>query len=188
MAAVSLPLLLLLTSSFLLFSFTLTVSISADNENSTDVQLIRDVCKKTTDPDFCFALLSTNPNSKGKDFHDLTALSINSANERGVAVRAYIGYLGNNTGEPVMKGILEECYGDYDDGVVKGTAGALDAFAESEYGSAVLRLSGSVSATLDCDKAFESGSRENVLKDLNGTVMRYLIVAGDLINAFRKNK
>ncbi|KAG9443193.1 hypothetical protein H6P81_019047 [Aristolochia fimbriata] len=64
----------------------------------------RELCKHSTYPDICFSILSSNPQSKGKNFIDLTDIVITYTLKKTDETRGYIsGLLTSEKDTIVMK-------------------------------------------------------------------------------------
>ncbi|KAG9458317.1 hypothetical protein H6P81_002825 [Aristolochia fimbriata] len=164
--------------------FILFFTVYLGYAENPDLKVIRAACETTAIPEFCFEMLSGDPNNRGKDLHGLAAVAVNLANVRGISIRIYIANLQKKTTDPVLKHILDGCFGDYDTGVIYDTREAIDEFGKTDYRGSVLSMSGAASAVNQCNDSFATGSQENPLKDYNIYMINYLTVGVGLVNNF----
>ncbi|KAG9441809.1 hypothetical protein H6P81_017663 [Aristolochia fimbriata] len=152
-----------------------------------DIGVFRDVCKKTDYPDLCFSTFSNNPDSRGKNFHDLTALFLSITARKGEETRNFISQLQKKTTDPLTQSCLRVCFDYYDVGVVEGSTMARESFNRNDYFEALSQISGCENVLFTCDEAFNGPpSRPNVLKQRNAVTRQYCSIALSLVYVFKQ--
>ncbi|KAG9442999.1 hypothetical protein H6P81_018853 [Aristolochia fimbriata] len=163
----------------------LVLMISSENNVVAEVpelQVIRDLCNRTESPDFCFSILSSDPNYLGSDFDELRSifltLSLGKAEE---GVR-FISALQKKTTDPMLKEILNYCSIRYEREVVVHTNRAGLLYLERVTGALKL-LSWCIDAVEECGNAFKCPPYPAyVMRETNELMKKYCRVAGQLIS------
>ncbi|XP_068645345.1 uncharacterized protein [Aristolochia californica] len=169
----------LLVLSLLLFS----QNILSYGQEDPDKQVILDICKHTDYPDTCFKILSPDPRSKGRNFHELAELSIIINKEKGVQFLADISELQLTTTEVYAKRHLDSCYEYYDSGVVGRSSDSLDEFHAMNYHDASFLLNDCITSVNECDNVYlHPPSRPNVLRQRNAEMIQHSEIAQSLVD------
>ncbi|KAG9442998.1 hypothetical protein H6P81_018852 [Aristolochia fimbriata] len=121
-----------------------------------ELQVIRDLCNRTESPDFCFSILSSDPDSRGSDFNELRFNFLRLSREKAERGVRFISALQKKTTDPLLKEILNYCSHRYERQVVRDTRTALDRYIDPDIPATLEALSWCIDAVEECEKAFKS--------------------------------
>ncbi|KAG9442989.1 hypothetical protein H6P81_018843 [Aristolochia fimbriata] len=150
--------------------------------------VIRDLCERTTNQDFCFSMLSSDKRSRGMNFGELIRLSIVVSNEKGKEGKNHILELQKQTTDPLLKKILDHCSGQYDIGVLDDTQDALNEYNQGDYRLAAISVGSCVNGIETCEDAFRSPPYPtNILRETNEYVKKHCFVSVQLVDSISKS-
>ncbi|KAG9442987.1 hypothetical protein H6P81_018841 [Aristolochia fimbriata] len=163
-------------------------SVNVVAAEDPDLQVIRDLCGRARNPDFCFSMLSSDKRSRGMNFGELIRLAIVVSNEKGKEAKNHILDLQKQTTDPLVKRILNYCGKQYDVGVVHDTDNALVNYNKGEYRLAAISIGACVATVDECASAFMSPPNPPyVMRETNEFVEKNCLVALQLVNSITES-